>query len=74
MEIKIKKCDPLLNSTQICVNSFNYSDYFYLNIYFLNSILNPNSQHYLSYYLEDRNYLQFTDTFGGLINIYMDKY
>lgn len=40
-------------------------------VYFINPLVNPTNKDYLSYYLEDRNFITFTRNFGGLAYLYV---
>lgn len=74
-EIRILKCNASTNSSKTCANDSRLiNKTFTYNLYILNSLINPSSPNYLSYYLEDRNYVQFTTTFTSLINIYVSNY
>jgi hypothetical protein len=39
-------------------------DSFTLGVPFINTIVNPNDEQYLTQYVEDRNYFRFTLTYG----------
>lgn len=47
---------------------------FLMTQFFINPLLNPGSQDYLDYYLEDRNYLAFTSKMGGYSNVHVQDY
>ena len=70
-EIRITQCDP--NSSKICQAPSSNRTYFF-NLYMLNTLINPQEAEYLTYYLEDRNYVQFTTAFTSLINIFVSDY
>jgi hypothetical protein len=46
----------------------------YLTVYFTNPLINPENQEYLTYYLEDTNYLTFSSDYGAEALIYVDDY
>jgi len=79
-DVRIKKCNDITDPTRKCRNATEISTYltanshFFLNVYFLNSLVNPNSEQYITYYLEDRNYVQFTTNVGGLVNVFVSRY
>lgn len=63
---------PCANDTYILSHLSGNS--FYTNFYFINSLINPNNEEPISYYLEDRNYIQFNYQYGGLTNLFVSKY
>lgn len=70
-EIRITGCDA--NSSKICQAPSSNRTYFF-NLYMLNTLINPQEAEYITYYLEDRNYVQFTTAFTSLINIFVSDY
>ena len=71
LDVAIKKCtNSSLSDTRPCATQTQIDDFFtangnfYYTIYFLNPLINPESQDYLSYYLQDSNYIIF-DNNGG---------
>lgn len=78
-QLEINKCNTTLNPARPCANdtymlSKLSGNSFYTNFYFINSLINPNNEQPVSYYLEDRNYIQFNFNTGGLINLFISKY
>lgn len=78
-QIEVNKCNNALDPSRPCANdtyilSKLSGKSFYLNFYFINSLINPNNEKPISYYLEDRNYIQFNYQKGGLINLFISKY
>jgi hypothetical protein len=45
-----------------------------LSFYFINTLINPGQNEYVSQYLEDMNYYSFSLTFGVNANIYISSY
>lgn len=80
MKISVKSCSILTGENRTCVND-SYIDTnitsngpISFNYYFVNTIINPDSSEYLGFYLEDRNYFQFTKTIGTSANIFISTY
>lgn len=46
----------------------------YYTLYFVNPLINPDSDQYLSYYLEDKNYITFSDTVGEESRLFIEDY
>lgn len=80
LQVTVTKCDPLLRGKPPCATDAVINQLqlelgtFTLNFLFVNPLINPSSQDYLGYYLEDRNYIAFTTSFGGYGNAFIGKY
>lgn len=70
LDVSINKCTNNSGNPRPCASQadidtlFLDNGNFYYTIYFLNALINPASHNYLTYYLEDSNYLMFNDKGG----------
>lgn len=78
MELKIRKC---LNSSEIiCASEEEIAKMetslagFQLNFYFINPLINPSAENYISHYLEDGNFFPFTRTVGSSSNVFFSPF
>jgi hypothetical protein len=46
----------------------------FFTLYFLNPLINPDSQSYLKYYLEDSNYIAFSQNGGEESRLFVEDY
>ena len=80
IQISIKKCNSSSPDPRPCVNDSILQAYldknslFSVNLYFINKIINPSTHSLITYYLSDRNYLQFNLNYGGLINAFITPF
>jgi hypothetical protein len=63
-------CAPQSEIDQLFANETN----FFYTIYFINPLINPDSEDFLSYYLEDLNYVMFSATAGEECQLFMEDY
>jgi hypothetical protein len=63
-------CAPQGEIDQLFANETN----FYYTIYFINPLINADQQDFLSYYLEDSNYVMFSATAGEECQLMMEDY
>jgi hypothetical protein len=63
-------CAPQSEIDQLFANETN----FFYTIYFINPLINPDSEDFLSYYLEDSNYIMFSATGGEECQLMMEDY
>jgi hypothetical protein len=74
------KCNNSLDATRPCRsqseidNFLSVNEDFILDFYFVNTLINPGQNEYVSQYLEDMNYYVFSLTFGVNANIYISSY
>ena len=47
---------------------------FYLSLAVINPLLNPGSEQYLGYYIEDKIHISFTETLGTESVIYIEDF
>lgn len=80
LEIAIKRCTnssqfqyPCAPDTEIDQLFANETNFYY-TLYFINPLINSDSQEFLSYYLEDSNYIMFSATDGEECQIMMEDY
>ena len=66
--INVQKCDKTLVSNCIDDNKLDLilqsAGSLILGVPFINTIVNPNDEQYLTQYVEDRNYFRFTLAYG----------
>lgn len=66
LQIRVLKCNDTLDPTRPCVPNTTIAylqslvGQFIFTFYYANPLLNPGDKSYLSYYLEDKNYVTFT--------------
>jgi hypothetical protein len=78
--LSVLKCDPLLDPTRPCANFTMMQKLeaqvgqFILTQFFVNPLLNPGSQEYIDYYVEDTNFVAFTSKMGTYSNAYVQDY
>ncbi len=53
---------------------FNLIDNRNFQLYFINTLVNPDQDQYKHQYLQDRNYVPFNVRFGVNTNIFVDEY
>lgn len=79
-KISVQNCSILAGDNRTCatptfINSFiTSSGAANFNYYFVNTIINAQDKDYISYYIEDRNYFQFTKTLGMTANMFISTY
>ena len=80
IEVSISKCTnssdyatPCATETQI-EELFSRETRFYYTIYFINPLINADSQDHLSYYLEDSNYIIFSKHAGEECQLMMQDF
>jgi hypothetical protein len=80
VEIQVRKCSnssgfavPCATPTEIDQLFANETN-FYFTIYFINPLINADSENFLSYYLEDSNYIIFSATGGAECQLMMEDY
>lgn len=79
-KISVQKCSILAGDNRTCatpafINNFiTSSGSASFNYYFVNTIINAEDKDYISYYIEDRNYFQFTSTLGMTANMFVSSY
>lgn len=79
-KISVQNCSILAGDNRTCasptyINNFiTSSGSANFNYYFVNTIINPQDKQYISYYIEDKNYFQFTKTLGMTANMFISSY
>jgi hypothetical protein len=53
---------------------FKESGLKYFSVYFINPLINPENQDYLTYYMEDTNYITFSSDYGGEGLLFVEDY
>ena len=78
--LNVGKCNNSIDPSRPCVNQSIIdamqanSGRFVLNFYFVNALINPGTSQYLDYYLNDFNYMQFTQTLGASAYGYITEF
>ena len=71
IQISIRQCDNTTNSSRVCANDafidlyVQFAGAVYVNVVYVNPLINPGSTDYLGYYLEDKNFFTFSRTQGS---------
>lgn len=74
-EIEVVKCVADNSTGKTCADESTFRDKnFHFNVFLLNTLINPSSQDYITYYLEDRNFILFTNTYSGILSIFVSDY
>lgn len=66
LEVSVRKCSNSSNLPGVCATPDQINQYFddignvFFTIYFTNPLINAGDKTYLTYYLEDNNYIIFT--------------
>lgn len=80
LKISVKSCKIDAGENRTCAPSSQIDSYLAkngpisFNYYFINTVINSDDAQYLSYYLEDRNYFQFTRSLGTTANVFISSY
>ena len=80
MEVSVSKCTNSSDFEYPCASEADIAQFFqdqqtfFYTIYFINPLLNPDSQQYLSYYLEDSNYVIFSARGGEECQLWMEDF
>ena len=80
LEVAVKKCTNESDPSRPCADPsqieafFEDQKSFFFTIYFINPLINPTNEEYLTYYLEDNNYIIFTKSLGAEGVLFMEGY
>ncbi len=80
LEVSVSRCTNSSDFRYNCASDaeidqfFKDEQTFFYTIYFINPLLNSDSQEYLSYYLEDSNYVIFSATGGEECQLWMEDF
>lgn len=80
LQVKVSKCNDTLDPSRPCVPNTTIAELqslvgqFIFTLYYANPLINPGSKDYLSYYLEDKNYIAFTTELGAYSNGFVQEY
>ena len=80
LEIRVKQCDNSTNSSRACASdSFidlyvQFAGAVFVNMVYVNPLINPGSTDYLDYYLEDKNFFTFSRTQGSYSIGYLEDF
>jgi hypothetical protein len=72
LAFSIRQCNNSLNSSRPCANQsvvdaiFTNAGQLFASVAFVNPLINPGNTDYLGYFVEDRNFIPFTQTLGGV--------
>lgn len=73
-EVEVVRCSSD-SPNKTCADESDFENStFHFNVYILNTLINPGSQDYITYYLEDRNFILFTTAYSSLVSIFISDY
>ena len=80
LEVRLTKCNATKYPSRPCASDALLDVYeaafeqFIIGLFFINPLINPGDQEYLSYYIEDKNYFKFTRKLGSDCNGRIEDY